>query len=233
MIKLLFILISAIISVHADSIAIERCSSSVVAIYGDTSASVSSGVVLDKNGYILTNHHIVAGEEALSVILENNQEFNATVIAYDKETDIALIKIIDSKSLHSATISKLFPKRGDEVYAVGYPLQTHQSVSKGIVSATHVYNLGIYSYQSFIESDLNVARGNSGGALCNSKGELIALNSAVRQGFTFSIEIDKALKIANILKEKDKFERGSLGISVDKAPSCRGTIVTNAKKHQF
>lgn len=219
-----------VLSIYADSVAVERCSSSVVAIYGKTSASVSSGVVLDNNGYIITNQHVIDNEEAITIIAGSSKEFNATVIGYDTDTDIALIKV-DSKSLVPATVAKVFPKRGDDIYAVGYPLQTHQSVSKGIVSATHINNLGSYKYQSFIESDVLFARGNSGGALCNSRGELIGINSAIKQEFAFSIEIDKALKIAHILKIKGKFERGSLGISVDASPLCNGALITKVKNN--
>ena len=220
------------ITINANIIAVEKCASSVVQIHIERSngEGIGSGIILDSDGYIVTNAHVVNDSSVITVTLPNiNTKLTAKLIGFDKDTDIALIKV-NSGELDPAIITTLFPKRGEDVFTVGYPFHTHQSISRGIVSALHVNGLNNAKYESYIEIDANINHGNSGGALCNSDGELLGMNSASFKGFGFSIEIDKILLITNVLKTKGIFERSSLGISVEDSLSCSGSQVTNVNR---
>ena len=233
MIRFILLILIALTSSNADDRAIEKCASSVVQIHikHSTGESVGSGIILDTSGYIITNEHVIENADVITITLPNSYiKHTANLIGSDKDTDIALIKI-DSKNLHPASIAKLLPTRGEKILTVGYPFHNHQSISRGIVSAVHVYGVDNVKYESYIEIDANVNHGNSGGALCNAKGELIGMNSASFKGFGFSIEIDKVLSIINVLKIKGKFQRNKLGISVEDSMSCKGTAVINVNKN--
>lgn len=182
-----------------------------------------SGVIISKDGYIITNNHVVAGASEVSVTLNNNKEYSATVIGGDPQTDIALIKIEDPDG---ATFDYI-PfgdsdnlRVGEWVLAVGNPFNLTSTVTAGIVSAKNRANIvgESKSLQSFIQVDAAVNPGNSGGALVNTRGELVGINTAIYSqtgnfaGYAFAIPISIAGKIASDIKEYGSAQRAILGI---------------------
>ena len=179
-----------------------------------------SGVIISKDGYIITNNHVVAGASEVSVTLNNNKEYIATVIGADPETDIALIKIEgdDFKYVSFGNSDDL--QVGEWVLAVGNPFNLTSTVTAGIVSATNRSNImgEGKSLQSFIQVDAAVNRGNSGGALVNTRGELVGINTLIYSqtgdftGYAFAIPISIAGKIASDLKEYSTVQRAVMGV---------------------
>ncbi len=182
---------------------------------------LGSGVIVTKNGYIITNNHVVAGANSIKVTITGiNKTFNAKLIGRDPKTDIAVIKI-NAKNLHPIKIansSKL--KVGDVVFAIGDPFGIGKSVTSGIISALNKNNVGINQYENFIQTDASINPGNSGGALVNSKGELIGINSAIItrsggfNGIGFAIPSNMVKKIALALINNGAIKRGFLGVSI-------------------
>ena len=182
-----------------------------------------SGVIITEDGYIVTNNHVVAEAEKVEVTLNDNRNFTAKVIGTDPSTDLALLKI-DEKGLPFVTYGNSDEvKVGEWVLAVGNPFNLTSTVTAGIVSAK-ARNIGIlpdqYKIESFIQTDAAVNPGNSGGALVNTKGELIGINSAIASttgsytGYSFAIPVNLVRKVMDDLAEFGSVQRGFIGVSI-------------------
>lgn len=180
-----------------------------------------SGVIISKDGYIITNNHVIAGATEISVTLNDNKEYVATIVGADPETDIALIKIEredDFKYVSFGNSDDL--QVGEWVLAVGNPFNLTSTVTAGIVSAKNRANIvgETKSLQSFIQVDAAVNPGNSGGALVNTRGELVGINTAIYSqtgnfaGYAFAVPISIAGKVASDLKEYGTVQRAVMGI---------------------
>lgn len=183
------------------------------------SKSLGSGFIISKDGYILTNTHVVEAANQITVKLNDKREFSAQVIGTDRKTDVALIKI-DAKDLPVVTQGdpdKL--KVGEWVIAIGSPFGFENSVTAGIVSAKG-RSLAQESYVPFIQTDVAINPGNSGGPLFNMKGEVVGVNSQIYSrtggfmGLSFAIPINVATEIANQLKAHGKVSRGRIGVMI-------------------
>ena len=179
--------------------------------------ATGSGVIISTDGYIVTNNHVVDGADELTVTLENNKEYSARIIGADKNTDLALIKI-DGKSLPAITIANSDDiKVGEWVLAVGNPLGLNNTVTAGIVSAK-ARSLGANGVESFIQTDAAINKGNSGGALVNTKGELIGINAMLYSetgsyaGYGFAIPTTIMNKVVEDLKQSGTVQRAVIGI---------------------
>ncbi len=181
---------------------------------------IGSGVVVTKDGYILTNNHVVDGAEEVKVALQDGREFTAKVIGRDPKTDVAVIKI-DAKDLPAVPMADSDKVEvGDIVLAVGNPFGIGQTVTTGIVSATgRGGNLGL-DYEDFIQTDAAINPGNSGGALVDSEGRLIGLNTAIlsrsggNQGIGFAVPVNLARSVMTSLINDGHVTRGYLGVMI-------------------
>jgi serine protease Do len=185
-----------------------------------TYTSVGSGVIVDaKNGYLLTNAHVVNDAQLVIVTLSDGRHFNAKLIGLDKASDVALLQI-KAKNLSDITIGDSNNvKVGDFVAALGNPFGLNQTVTSGIVSALGRNTLGIETYENFIQTDASINPGNSGGALINMQGQLIGINTAILGdrgsiGIGFAIPSNMAKSIMEQLIKYGDVKRGVLGIGV-------------------
>jgi serine protease Do len=177
-----------------------------------------SGVIISEDGYIVTNNHVVKDASEIEITLNNKKSYKAKVIGTDSKMDIALLKInADEKLPYTVFADSDSVKIGEWVLAVGNPYSLTSTVTAGIVSAK-ARNLNNSSIQSFIQTDAAVNPGNSGGALVNSRGELIGINTMISSatgsyvGYSFAIPSNNAKKIINDLMEFGNVQRGVLGI---------------------
>lgn len=178
---------------------------------------VGSGFIIDSSGYILTNHHVVDGAESIIVTLTDKSEYKATIIGSDQRTDVALVKI-DGKNLPALKIGNVEnSKVGQWVVAIGSPFGLENTVTAGIISAK-ARDTG--EYTPFIQTDVAVNPGNSGGPLLNLDGEVIGINSQIYSrtggfmGISFAIPIDEAMRVAGQLRENGKVSRGRIGVGI-------------------
>lgn len=182
-------------------------------------ANFGSGVIINKEGYILTNSHVVKDLNNIKVTLTDRREYTAKLIGSDDKSDIALLKI-DAPSLPVATLGNSGSlKTGEWVAAIGAPFGFENSVTAGIVSAKN-RALPQENYTPFIQTDVAINPGNSGGPLYNLKGEVIGINSQIYSrsggfmGISFAIPIEVAMNVAEQLKNTGKVERGQLGVVI-------------------
>ena len=181
-----------------------------------------SGVIISPDGYIITNIHVIANASNLEVTLNNNKTYSAKVIGTDPKTDIALIKIEgDSEFSFIPFGDSNNIKIGEWVLAVGNPFNLTSTVTAGIISAkARDLNQFDGNPQSFIQTDAAVNRGNSGGALVNTRGELIGINTAITSetgsyvGYSFAVPSNNARKVIEDIMEYGDVQRGILGITV-------------------
>lgn len=180
--------------------------------------SLGSGVIVSKSGYILTNHHVIAGADQIQVSLRDGRSTMAKVIGSDPEADIAVLKI-NLKHLPVITLGDSSKIRvGDVVLAIGNPFGVGQTVTQGIISATGRSQLGINTFENFIQTDAAINPGNSGGALVDAYGNLIGINSAIFtrtggfQGIGFAIPISFAKEVMEQIIKYGHAVRGWLGI---------------------
>jgi serine protease Do len=183
--------------------------------------SLGSGVILSKDGYIVTNAHVVDDSDEIIVSIDDDKEYTATLIGTDKDSDLAVIKI-DAKNLNPIKIGNSKNLLiGDLVFAIGNPFGVGQTVTQGIVSALNKNKVGINRYENFIQTDASINPGNSGGALIDSRGTLIGINSAIltrsggNNGIGFAIPVSMVKNIVKKLVEDGKVIRGYLGVSID------------------
>jgi serine protease Do len=184
-------------------------------------SGLGSGVIISKDGYILTNNHVVDGADTIQVVLTDGREFTAKVIGRDPKTDVAVVKI-DGKDLPFVTLAdsdKL--EVGDLCLAIGNPFGIGQTVTMGIISATGRANVGVgdpQGYEDFIQTDAAINPGNSGGALVDAEGRLIGINTAIlsrsggNQGIGFAVPVNLARNVMESLVSKGKVVRGYLGL---------------------
>lgn len=183
--------------------------------------SLGSGVIISKDGYIVTNNHVIDGADEIIVNLAGDKkEYEAKLIGKDEKSDLAVIKI-KAKNLNAVTFydsDKV--KVGDIVFALGNPFGVGETITQGIVSATGRSGVGIVEYEDFIQTDASINPGNSGGALINSAGHLIGINSAIisksggNVGIGFAIPSNMVTSIATSLIESGKFTRAYLGVTI-------------------
>lgn len=187
-----------------------------------------SGVIIRPDGYIVTNNHVVNGASSISVVLNNNKTFEATVVGTDPATDVAIIKI-DAEGLPTIPFGDSDELRlGEWVLAIGSPLNLRSTITAGIVSAKGRSMRGMGNYdaesinkiESFIQTDAAVNPGNSGGALVNKKGELVGINTAIvsqtgsYSGYSFAVPVNIVKKIANDLIDFGTVKRALLGVTM-------------------
>ncbi len=186
--------------------------------------SLGSGVIVNKDGYILTNNHVVDGATQISVELSDKRQFKAKVVGTDPQSDIAVLKIDASNLpiLPFADSNKL--QVGDYVLAIGDPFGIGETVTMGIVSAEGRTNVGIEGkggYEDFIQTDAAINPGNSGGALIDAEGNLVGINTAIasssggNEGIGFAIPIDMARNVMTQIIEHGKVSRGYLGVEIE------------------
>lgn len=183
--------------------------------------SLGSGVIVNPDGYILTNNHVIDGAKDVRVSLEDKREFQARIVGTDAKTDVAVLKV-DGNGLPVLAFgdsSKMQP--GNFVLAIGNPFGLNQTVTLGIVSATGRGGLGIEDYEDFIQTDAAINPGNSGGALINERGDLIGINTAIvsgggggNQGVGFAIPGMMARNVLEQILKSGKVTRAWLGVSI-------------------
>ncbi|RMW98576.1 DegQ family serine endoprotease [Allofranklinella schreckenbergeri] len=180
-------------------------------------SGVGSGFIISADGYILTNHHVVEDSEDVLVTLTDQREFKAKVIGSDERTDVALIKI-EAENLPVVRIGNVNQlKVGQWVMAIGSPFGLENTVTAGIVSAKQ-RDTG--SYLPFIQTDVAVNPGNSGGPLLNMQGEVVGINSQIYSrsggfmGISFAIPIDEAIKVSDQLRSGGRVVRGRIGVRI-------------------
>lgn len=184
--------------------------------------SLGSGVIISKDGYIVTNNHVIDGADKILVSLPNNakKEYEAKIIGKDPRSDLAVIKITHNNLPYAKLGNSNELMVGDVVFAIGNPFGVGESVTQGIVSALDKTNMGINDYENFIQTDASINPGNSGGALVDSRGALIGINTAIlsrtggNHGIGFAIPSDMVKKITKTLIEKGSIERGFLGVGI-------------------
>ncbi len=183
-------------------------------------SSLGSAVIMSSEGYLLTNNHVTANAEQIVVALKDGRETLARVIGSDPETDLAVLKI-DLADLPAITLGHSDRIRvGDVTLAIGNPFGVGQTVTMGIISATGRNQLGLNTYEDFIQTDAAINRGNSGGALVDAGGNLIGINTAIisesggSQGIGFAIPVKLALEVMKSIIEHGQVIRGWLGVEV-------------------
>jgi serine protease Do len=178
---------------------------------------LGTGFIISKDGFIVTNNHVVADADTIKVVLKDKREFDAKVIGRDPQTDLALIKIDAKEALPVVPLgSSAKLQVGEWVVAIGSPFGLEQTVTAGIVSAKGRV-IGSGPYDDFIQTDASINPGNSGGPLLNMNGEVVGINTAIiagGQGIGFAIPIDLANNIIAQLKATGEVTRGWLGITI-------------------
>ena len=180
---------------------------------------LGSGFIISKDGYVVTNNHVIEKATDIDVVLQNGDKFKAEVIGKDPKTDLAVLKFEPEEELQAVTLGNSDNLRiGDWVIAIGNPFGLGYTVTAGIVSAKG-RSLGFGVYDDFIQTDAPLNPGNSGGPLFNMQGDVVGVNTAIvarGQGIGFSIPINMAEFVINQLKENGKVVRGWLGVYVQK-----------------
>jgi len=181
--------------------------------------SLGSGVIIRADGYILTNNHVVAEADQIRIVLSNGRTLDATVAGVDPDTDLALLRT-DAENLPTISVGDSQSIQvGDVVLAIGNPFGVGQTVTMGIVSATGRNQLGINTFENFIQTDAAINPGNSGGALINAHGELVGINTAIfsksggSHGIGFAIPVTLATGVMEQILKQGRVVRGWLGIA--------------------
>ncbi|MEY9195745.1 Do/DeqQ family serine protease [Sinorhizobium fredii] len=183
--------------------------------------SAGSGVIVDaENGYILTNHHVVADAGEIAVTLKDRRRFTAELVGSDQATDIALLKI-EAEKLTALPLGDSNALRvGDSVVAIGNPFGLGQTATSGIVSALGRGGINVEGYEDFIQTDASINPGNSGGALVTADGRLVGVNTAIiapaggNVGIGFAVPIAMASAVMQQLIEHGEVRRGRIGVSI-------------------
>jgi len=206
-----------------------------------------SGVIVDSQGYILTNYHVISGADRIKVRLYDGAEIPGKVIGSDRETDLAVVKVDTASPLNAARFGDSEKMRvGDWVLAIGSPFGFDQTVTAGIISAKERYSNEVHNkvgFQRFLQTDAAVNRGNSGGPLINLSGEVIGINTLIAtttgdyNGISFALPSSEAIAIYKQLVKQGRVIRGFLGAMTDRVtpqiakiyglPAAHGAIVSN------
>ncbi|MDH2923828.1 serine protease DegS [Nicoletella semolina] len=247
---------SDIVSYHQ---AVQKASPAVVNVYNqafdinDAEMMVSlqvnnlgSGVIMTNDGYILTNEHVVQNADQIIVALQSGKLYQALLVGSDNLTDLAVLKIQAQNLPTIPQNTRRMAQVGDVVLAIGNPLNLGQSITQGIISATGRNALSETGRQDFIQTDASINKGNSGGALVNSVGELIGINTLslgknsdeFAEGLNFAIPIALANKIMNKLIKDGRVIRGYLGVNSSLFYSARelgvgdkGVLITGVSEN--
>jgi serine protease Do len=196
-----------------------------------------SGVVVSRDGYVLTNNHVVRDADKIRVTLEDGRTFDADVVGTDPKSDVAVVKI-KADGLEPAQLGNSDQLEvGEWVLAVGNPFQLSSTVTAGIVSAVGRSNIGLADYEDFIQTDAAINPGNSGGALVNLDGDVVGINTAIasrnggNQGVGFAIPINMASRIMDSLISHGKVVRGWLGVSIQNINDTTAEIFGMDRPH--
>jgi|CryBogDrversion2_11_1035321.scaffolds.fasta_scaffold00559_9 serine protease DegQ len=180
--------------------------------------SLGSGVIVNENGLILTNQHVIESADEIQVALEDGRTVKAHVVGSDPDTDLAVLKI-DVKNLPAITFADAEKNKvGDVVLAIGNPFGVGQTVTQGIISALGRNHLGISTFENFIQTDASINPGNSGGALIDADGNLVGINSAIysrnggSMGIGFAIPVSIAKQVMEQIIRQGSVTRGWIGI---------------------
>ena len=222
----------AVVNVYASRLVTERVAPSLGELFGDfmpryrqrMERSLGSGVIVDESGHIVTNHHVIANADSIRVQLRDGREADAHIVGRDPDTDLAVLKIDLSPVPvavfgHSDTL-----KVGDVVLAIGNPVGLSQTVTHGIVSATSRQQLGIAPLEDFIQTDAPINFGNSGGALVDTSGALVGINTAIVaknigvEGIGFAIPVNMVRGVLQQIIENGRVIRGWIGIVPEDVP---------------
>lgn len=188
--------------------------------------SLGSGVIVTEDGYLLTNHHVIESADDIKVTLENGKRLQAKLVGTDPDTDLAVLKVSETKLPFIRWGEEKDIRVGDIVLAIGNPYGVGQTVTQGIISALGRSHLGVNTYENFIQTDAAINPGNSGGALVNSQGQLIGINTLIYSqagggsvGIGFAIPISMAKQVLQEIITTGKVSRGYLGVELqDVAP---------------
>ena len=180
-------------------------------------SGLGTGFIIDPEGYIVTNNHVVAEADKIKVVLQDERELEATIVGRDPQTDLALIKVASDKDLPAVPLGKSADLEvGEWVVAIGNPFGLEHTVTAGIVSAKGRM-IGSGPYDDYIQTDASINPGNSGGPLLNMQGKVVGINTAIiasGQGIGFAIPIDMANDIVTQLKAEGEVTRGWLGVTI-------------------
>jgi serine protease DegS len=216
----------SVVNVYTSRVVRERVAPSLGELFGDflpqyrprIERSLGSGVIVDPEGHIVTNHHVIANADSIAVQLADGRVAQARIVGRDPDTDLAVLKI-DLKRLPVATFGRSDQlKVGDVVLAIGNPIGLSQTVTHGIVSATGRQQLGIAPLEDFIQTDAPINFGNSGGALVDSSGALIGINTAIVaknfgvEGIGFAIPVNMVRGVLSDIIAHGRVIRGWIGI---------------------
>ena len=203
---------------------------------GESQAGLGSGVIVSPDGYILTNNHVVEGADAIEVILNDARRAQAQVIGTDPDTDLAILKIALDKLPVMVLGSSDALQVGDQVLAIGNPFGVGQTVTSGIVSALGRNQLGINTFENFIQTDAAINPGNSGGALVDTSGNLMGINTAIysrsggSMGIGFAIPVSTAKLVLEGIVRDGQVTRGWIGVEPnDLSPELAETFGVKAK----
>ena len=193
---------------------------------------LGSGVILEAQGLILTNNHVIADADDIMVVTADGREFPGRVLGTDPSTDLAVVEITPEGLLRPATLRPNPLRVGDTVLAIGNPFGLGQTVSQGIVSALGRQTLGTSPYADFIQTDAAINPGNSGGALIDSEGALVGINTLIFsrsgsfEGIGFALPAALALEVAQEIESQGQVIRGWLGLDVTASADGAGLMVT-------
>jgi serine protease Do len=212
---------------------------------GPDSLSIGTGFIISGDGYLLTNHHVIDGADEVKVTLSDRREFKAKVVGSDPQSDVAVLKISASDLPYLRIGESKALKPGQWVVAIGSPFGLDHSVTAGIVSAVGRNAGAEQRYVPFIQTDVAINRGNSGGPLLNTRGEVVGINSQIfsnsggYMGVSFAIPMDVAMNVAQQIKTSGKVSRGQIGVQVGAVtsemvngfglPDTRGALVNDVR----
>jgi len=202
-------------------------------------AGVGSGVIIDVQGHILTNLHVIKGADEITVRFYNKKEVAGKVVGTDAATDLAVIRIPPGDGVVAAKLGDSDQiEVGEWAIAIGSPFGLEHTVTVGVVSATGRSEVGIVPNENFIQTDASINPGNSGGPLLNAQGEVIGINTAILssgQGIGFAIPINTAQRVASALIARGRVQRGWIGVALEPmsddlakalgAPKGQGAVV--------
>ena len=179
---------------------------------------LGSGVIIDKRGLVLTNFHVVKGADEILIRLSDKREYRGQILGTDPKTDLAVVKFHPDQEITVASLGNSDALRvGEWAIAIGNPFGLDQTVTVGVISATGRSDVGIATYENFIQTDASINPGNSGGPLVNLKGQVIGVNTAIvaaGQGIGFAIPINMVKRVVDQLVDKGKVVRGWLGVAL-------------------
>ena len=179
---------------------------------------LGSGVIIDKRGLVLTNFHVIKGADEILIRLSDKREYRGQIMGTDPKTDLAVVKFQPDHEVTVASLGNSDALRvGEWAIAIGNPFGLDQTVTVGVISATGRSDVGIATYENFIQTDASINPGNSGGPLVNLRGQVIGVNTAIvaaGQGIGFAIPINMVKRVVDQLVDKGKVVRGWLGVAL-------------------